>query len=175
VSTDSRSTHTTTDTYEAAALTLPDLKPNTSCHYNAVLELHDGDSGWTTQIGKEASLDCTALLKAAGVSSVSDLPGYDRIPDGIAKLAGPNCEIRDLSSDKKRALFECRTGHSHMDGEIYITTSRTSTVLSTPEGKPVFSLSLPHNSHPIPGILTTNNGDEYLLLLRDGIKLVWCI
>jgi hypothetical protein len=158
-----------TSTYEAATLGFPDLNTNDSCHYNETMSC-DGTNGCREEINKQANSDCANLLKSTGVSSVSDFFGGN-VSESSAKLAGRDCIISATSSGKTIVLFECRTGHSYMDGEIYITKSRTSTVRTVPEGKPILTIPLPHNFHEIPGVLATSNGAQYLLLLRDGIKL----
>ena len=161
---------TTTATYEAATLGFPDLNTNASCRYDETT-LCDPTNGCTKEVEKQATSDCANVVRSAGASGLSDLFGRDRIRDGIAKLAGRDCSLSSTSSDESLALFECRTGHGYLDGEVYITKSRTSTVLAVPERKPIFTMSLPHNFHEIPGVLATNNDGDYLLLLRDGVKL----
>jgi hypothetical protein len=122
------------------------------------------------EIDKRANSDCDDLLTNAGISSVSDVIDIDDATRRITKVAGRDCRVSATSSDKRLALFECRTGHSYPDGEVYITKSRTTTVRTWPEGKPILTLALPH-FHEIPGVLGATNGMEYLLLLKDGIKL----
>jgi hypothetical protein len=158
-----------TSTYQAATLSFPDLSTIHSCDYNASITCDTADScRW--EIGKQASFDCDDLLRNTGISSIRDVIDADDATRRTTKLAGRDCRISALSSDKRLALFECRTGHSYLDGEIYITKSRTSSVRTVPEGKPILTVALPH-FHEIPGVLAAMNGTEYLLLLKDGIKL----
>jgi hypothetical protein len=166
------SVNTVTDAYDAAALTLPDLAPTTSCHYDQVIELRADSSGWTKPTVKNVGDGCAALLRSAAVSSLEDLPGHDEeMPKDLSKLAAPDCLIQSVNREKTLAVLECRTGHSYMDGEIVTTRSRGITVLSIQDGKPVFSLPLPHNWKPIPGVVAFANGKNNLILLRDGVKL----
>jgi len=158
-----------TSTYEAATLSFPDLNTIHSCHYNASIACETADScKW--EIARQANSDCDDLLRNTGISSISDVLDADDATRRTAKLAGRDCRVSALSSDKRLALFECRTGHSYLDGEIYITKSRTSTVRTVPEGKPILTVALPH-LHEIPGVLAVMSGTEYLVLLKDGIKL----
>jgi len=158
-----------TSTYEAATLGFPDLSKIKSCTYKASITCETADvCRW--DIAKQANFDCDDLVRNAGISNISDTLEADDATRRAAKLGGRDCRISALSSDKRLALFECRTGHSYLDGEIYITKSRTSTVQTVPEGRPIFTVSLPH-FHEIPGVLAATNGTEYLLLLKDGIKL----
>jgi len=158
-----------TSTYEAATLNFPELNTIHSCEYNARITC-DTSEECRWEIGKQASSTCDDLVRNAGISSISDVLDADDATRGTAKLAGRDCRLSALSSQKRLALFECKTGHSYLDGEIYITKSRTSTVRTVPEGKPILTVALPH-LHEIPGVLAAVNGTEYLLLLKDGIKL----
>lgn len=172
LSTKTESTTTVTDSYNAAALTLPDLVPTISCLYDQVIELRADSSGWTKPIVKNASDGCAALLRSAGVSSLENLPGGDLDkPKDLSKLVASDCLIQSTNHAETLAVLECRTGHSYMDGEIVTTRSRVITVISIPDGKRVFSLPLPHNWKPIPGLVAYANGQNYLILLRDGVKL----
>lgn len=160
---------TLTDTYEAAALNLPEMHPSNACHYNDVSELRDGGSGWTKPISKDVSDGCTALLAIAGVSMVQDLPGSDHIPDRVAKPLNPSCIVVDVSKGEKFALYSCVTSH-FTAWDTVKTTSRSRGVLSVADRKTVVSIPLPFNQ-PITATLAAAGGHDYLLLLRDGIKL----
>jgi len=172
ISAKTASANTVTDAYNAAALALPDLAPTKSCHFDQFIELRAGSSGWTKPTVRNAGDGCAALLRSAGVSSLEDLPGDDEeIPKGLSKIVPSDCNIQNVNREKTLAVLECRTGHSYMDGEIVTTTSRGITVLSIRDGKAVFSLPLPHNWKPIPGIVANANGQNDLILLRDGVEL----
>jgi hypothetical protein len=161
-----------TDSYNAAALTMPDLALATSCHYDQVIELRADSSGWTKPTVRNVSDGCTPLLASAGVSSLEDLPGHDEeIFKDFSKLAASGCHIQSVNREKALVVLECRTGHSYMDGEISTTKSREIAVVTIPDGKSVFSLPLPHNWKAIPGVVTVANGQNNLVLLRDGIQL----
>jgi hypothetical protein len=158
-----------TSTYEAALLSFPDLNAAHSCEYNASMSCDTaGACKW--EIGKQAHSDCDDMVRNTGISSTSDLLDADDATRRATKLAGRDCRLSALSPERGLALFECRTGHGYLDGEIYITKSRTSTVRTVPEGKPILTVALPH-FHEIPGVLAASNGSEYLMLLKDGIKL----
>jgi hypothetical protein len=166
-----RNLDTITDTYVAAALALPDLKPTNACQYDEVLEPGSGGTGRKTQASGSASIDCAAVLEAAGVSALNELPGgRSQTSDSVAKLAGPTCQIEGASPEKKFALIECRTEHSLTDGFYSWITSRVYEVVSIPDGKTILSVPLPHNWHPIFGSVATANGHDYLILIREGIQ-----
>jgi hypothetical protein len=158
-----------TSTYEAATLGFPQLHTIRSCDYNAGITCDTSEiCRW--EIGKQANSDCGDLLRNAEISSISEVLDNDDVTRRVTKLAGRDCRVSTMSDDRKLALFECRTGHSYLDGEIYITKSRTARVRTLPEGKPILTIALPH-AHEIPGVLAAKNGTEYLVLLKDGIKL----
>jgi len=166
---------TDTDTYEAAALTLPELKPVASCHYDDVLELRGGSTGWTTRSADTANVECAAVLEMANALSVEDLPISDQAQDRIEKLDRAakqlkfSCPIADLSKDERFALYNCETGHPTW-WDSWKMDSRASVVFSVIEEKTVATIPLPFEQ-PIIAALGTAGDQDYLLLLRDGIKL----
>ena len=167
-----RSLNTVTDAYDVAEFSLPDLTPTTSCHYSHVIEIHAVGSGWTKPTVENVGDGCAALLRSAAVSSLEDLPGHDEETTiNLSKLAAPGRRILNVNREKTLAVIECRTGHSYMDGEIFRTRTRWITVLSIQDGRQVFYLPLPHNWKPIPGIIAFANGQNYLIILRDGVKI----
>jgi hypothetical protein len=148
---------------------LPDLKPTSSCHCNVVREFRDGSNGWENQTDKDANADCAAILEAADISSVDTLPGADHTRDRVAKLLKFGCWITDVSKDEKFALYICTTSHASAWDTVKID-FRACVVLSVADGKTVVSIPLPFRQ-PIAAALARADGQEYLLLLRDGIKL----
>jgi hypothetical protein len=164
------SLNTVTDAYDAAVLTLPDLSSTTSCHYSQITELHEGH--WTKPIVKNVDDGCAALLRSAAVSSLEDLPGHDEeTPIDLSMLGAPDRSILNVNREKTLAVVECRTGHSYADGEIFMTKSRWIAVMSILDGRLVFYLPLPHNWNPIPGVIAFANGKNYLIIVRDGVKI----
>jgi len=163
-----QSTSPVTDNYEAAVLNLPDLGTSESCHYTKVLEFHDG-SGWRTEVEKTAELKCANVLQAAKVSSVNGLPG-ENIAAKLAKElhVPPQCSIIDVSDDGRFALYDCSEGHQAWDRVI--TTSRSLLVLSTAGSTTVLSITL-KVKQPIIATLATAEGQQYLILVREGIKV----
>lgn len=160
---------TVTDSYGAAALSLPDMRATVSCVYDEILELRDGDTGWVTKIAGQAKNDCAAVLDAANVSSVDSLPGSNEALDRVAKLLKSSCTITAISKDERFALYSCATGHPTAWDTVK-TDSRSSLVLSEPDGKTVAAIPLPFKQAVIAALSET--GDQnYLLLLRDGITL----
>jgi hypothetical protein len=164
----SHSSSIDTETYAAGVLTLPDLQPTPSCRYDALRELRFGSGGWnwTTPEYKDANADCAAVLEAAGASSVEDLPGGDHRLEPIAKLLNFDCQITDMSREEKLALYYC--SKALLDGSI--PTSRAFRVISVADRKTVVSIPLPF-TQPVAALLAENSIQNYLLLLRDGIRL----
>ncbi|HUD22176.1 MAG TPA: hypothetical protein VMQ60_04975 [Acidobacteriaceae bacterium] len=166
-----------TDTYQAAALSLPDLKPTVACTYERFLDDRvDGDhQGWrTSKVGE----GCAELVGLAQVANVEALPGhsplyspYALLDSTYARLAGPTCIPADVSPSMDLELYECRTGHDFMDSFFMTTSSRDLRVLSVPEGKQALKVPLPHNLTPYPAVLANAGGQTWLLLLRDGNRI----
>lgn len=163
-----QSTSTVTDNYEAAVLKLPDLETFESCSYTMVLELHDG-SGWRTKEEKTEELKCANVLQAAKVASVSGLPGENIAVKTAKELRAPaKCSITDLSDDGRFALYDCFEGHEAWD--TFITTSHSLLVLSTADSTAILSITL-KVKQPTIATLATAEGQQYLILVRDGIKV----
>jgi hypothetical protein len=155
------------ENYEAAALSLPDLEPILPCRYKVVTGPYDA-SPRPRNVVQEGDT-CANLLNAANVSSPEELPGFHPIPERIAKLAGPSCRFSVLTKAERLALYGCRTGYSTW-WDTYKTTSRAETVFSVADGKTILSVPLPFNQEVL-ATLATLHGQEFLLLVRDGIKL----
>jgi hypothetical protein len=161
---------TITDTYQAAALNLPDWKPSMRCQYELFLDNRVGSHRRDRYLSK-VSDGCADLIKLAAVPTAENLPDGPPRPTPYSQLAGPTCQLGGKSLDADLALYGCRTGHDYYDGAIHTTNTRNLTVLSVPDGKPVLTIPLPHNMTPYPALLADANSHTWLLLLRDGIKL----
>jgi hypothetical protein len=164
------SPQTITDTYQAAAFTLPDWKPSMPCQYELFLDLRDGSTRRDRYLSKTSD-GCAALVASAQVPSAENLPDGPPGPVPYAGLAGPTCDFGSESPSRNFALYGCRTGHDYLDGMIATTNTRNLTVLSVPAKEPVLTIPLPHNLVPYPALLANANSHSWLLLLRDGIKL----
>lgn len=158
-----------TDNYEAAVLNLPDLETSESCYYTKVLEFHNGN-GWQTEEEKTAELKCAKVLEAVNVASVSGLPG-ENIAVKLAKglHAPPKCGITNISDDGRFALYYCSEGHQTA-WDTFKTTSRSLLVVSTAGSTAVLSITL-KVKQPTIATLATAEGQQYLILVRDGIKV----
>jgi hypothetical protein len=161
---------TITDTYQAAALGLPDWKPSMTCQYERFLDNRGGSNHLRRSLSK-VSDGCAALVASAHVPTAENLPDGPPGPIPHAPLAGPTCDFGGESPSADFALYGCRTGHDYFDGMIATTNTRNLTVLSVPDGKPVLTIPLPHNMTPYPALFANANSHTWLLLLRDGIKL----
>lgn len=162
---------TITDSYEAAAFTVPDWKASMPCKYELFLDSRAGRSNPNSFHLTKADDGCAALVAAAEVPSAMNLPDGPVRPIPYAGLAGPTCEFSDESPSDDFALYGCRTGHDYLDGMIATTNSRNLTVLSISDDKAVLTVPLPHNTKPYPAVLANASGHTWLLLLRDGVKL----
>jgi hypothetical protein len=161
---------TVNDSYEAAALSLPDLRASASCQYTEMLELVEGNNQWTKERGKVAPVDCANVLGAAGVESIDELPGRDAFPRVVdAPTFPPNCGATNVSSDGHLVLYQYSCGHP-TNWDTYETISRSVVVLSPANGATVFSMPLKINQ-PIASRLATTDNQHYLVLLRQGIHL----
>jgi hypothetical protein len=156
------------DDYQAAALSFPDLKPSASCHYTKLLK--SGGTGWITEEEKTALVNCADVLQAAGVASLDELPGNGRLPTQARTVnAPPKCGVTSVSDDGRFALCECSDSHPTPLDTVK-TRSRSVLVLSTANSLTVLSIALKVQV-PIITTLADGGGQQYLLLLRDGIKL----
>jgi len=161
---------TITDTYEAAALTLPDLKPSMRCGYELFLDNREGDHRRDRYLSKVGE-GCAALVALAHVPSAENLPDGPPRPIPYGQLAGPSCELIGKSPSVKFGLYGCQTGHEYLDGMIHTTDTRHLRILSIPDGKEVLTVPLQHNTTPYPSLLADAGSHTWLLILRDGIKL----
>lgn len=155
-----------TTVWSAVALTLPDLTPQTPCDYLVAYTSPASETETPTRLLTDLGNTCPALLKAAKVSNLEDLLNT---PPTHPNLAPPNCTWGNESSDHKFALVTC--GVIHNAGLFTYTTSKASTVISLPGGKPILSLPSPFWKQPPQAFLAAIHGHDYLLTLRDGIHL----
>jgi hypothetical protein len=158
-----------TDTYQAAAFTLPDWKASMPCQYERLLDFRNGNNTPAWHLSKVGD-GCAALVEVAHVSTAEHLPGGEFPSVRYANLARP-CQFASESPSANFALYGCRTGNGYFDDMIMTTKTRNLTVLSVPEGKTVLTVPLPHNMTPIPALLANASGHTWLLILHDGIKL----
>ncbi len=166
--TNQQSTSAVTENYHAAVLDLPDLKSAGTCSYTKFLEF-DG-SRWRTEEEKTTNVKCAAVLQAANVETVNDLPGENGLVVKLAKeLHAPsNCSITNVSDDQRFALYDCSEGHQAWDAVI--TTSRSLLVLSTANSTAALSIAL-RVKQPTVATLATADNQQYLILVREGIKV----
>jgi len=84
-------------------------------------------------------------------------------------LAGKHCHRASLSDGGRYASYYCYVEHNiDWDGTFNFETSRKYKVLSLPDGKPLLSISSVSLQS---GTFATANGHDYLLVLRDNVKL----
>jgi hypothetical protein len=165
--TNQQSTSTVTENYDAAVLGVPDLKSAEACSYTKSLEF-DG-SRWRTGEENTSNVKCAAVLQAANVATVNDMPGENSLVRLAKRLRAPsNCSITNISEDERFALYDCSEGHQAWD--TIITTSHSLSVLSTANSSAVLSIPLKVRQPTVAAFATTEK-HQYLILVRDGIKL----
>lgn len=168
VRTNEQSTSSVTDSFQADVLEFPAMKASNTCNYTKVLEFHDG-SGWQTEEEETANLKCAAVLKAAKVATVNDLPGENSVAKFARELHAPrSCNITNVSDDGRFALYDCSEGHQAWD--TVIRTSRSILVLSTASNKSALSVTL-KPKQPTVATLATAERKPYVIVLRDGISV----
>lgn len=159
-----------TDTYQAAAFTLPDWKSSMPCQYERLLDFPNGSNQPSVWHLSKVGDGCATLVEAAHVPTAERLPGGEFPSVRYANLARP-CLFEGEGPSGNFALYGCRTGNGYFDDMIMTTKTRNLTVLSVPDGKTVLTVPLPHNMTPIPALLANASGHTWLLVLHDGIKL----
>jgi hypothetical protein len=171
VSTKTSSVRTSIDTYDVAVLMLPGLVPAISCQYDEVSEFRLKGPNEFAPTAKHVSDGCAALLRTVGLSSPEDLLGLDEmVPKDMPKEQN-GCYVKSVNSEKTLAVEECKNEVDFADGDFAIINRRWMNVRSIPDGKTVFSVHLPRNWQLIPGLVVFANGQNYLVILQDGIKL----
>jgi hypothetical protein len=110
---------TIADSYEAAALALPDWRVSMPCQYELFLDHRPGSARQDRYLSK-GSEGCAALVDFAHVPTAENLPDGPPKPVPYAALAGPTCEFASLSPSANLALYGCRTGHDYYDGAIHM-------------------------------------------------------
>lgn len=162
-----QSTSAVIENYDAAVLGVPGLKSLETCSYTKSLEF-DG-SRWRTDEENTNNVECAAVLQAANVTTVNDLPGDTSLVRLAKRLNAPSkCSITNISEDERFALYDC--SESHQAWDTVITTSRSLLVLSTANSTAVLSIPL-KVKQPSVATFATAEKNQYLILVRDGIKL----
>jgi hypothetical protein len=168
--------------HKAVALVLPDLKPSVTCSYTEVFgpASFSGAASHRDVSVTDLSGPCSELVKLADASSVRyiyhDDPRLRSVSNqlhfGKRKVPGEDwdhCEITGLSIGEKFALYVCTGGHLTWY-DTFKTTSFSASVLTILDSREVISVPLPPKQ-PTGAILVTIAGQDYLLILIDGIDL----
>jgi hypothetical protein len=175
-------------TYGDEVFTVPELKPVASCSYTRLYILpHEARPDFQERIRK-ANSDCAAVLEAGSASSIKELSawlfdyqGY-RIanyvnPDAIVRVdpkdrrwsREDHCTFIDVSKRDRFADYRCEFSYITVflrAKDFY----RASEVFSLADGKRVLVVHLPFDQS-IDSKLAASRGHDYLLLLRNAIKL----
>jgi hypothetical protein len=98
------SPQTITDTYQAAAFTLPDWKPSMPCQYELFVDLRDGSTRRDRYLSN-TSEGCAALVASAQIPSAENLPDGPPKPIPNGGLAGSACSLGGESPSADFALY----------------------------------------------------------------------
>lgn len=177
-----------TGTYGDAVFTVPDLKPVASCRYTRLFILPQETRPDFQERIRKANADCAAVLEAGSASSIEELSArlFDYQGYRIAKYVEPDAIVRVNPEDRRWSpedhctFIDVGKGDRFADYRCefsYITIFRgvkdfyrASEVFSVADGKRVLVVHLPFEQS-IDSKLATSRGRDYLLLLRDAIKL----
>lgn len=180
-----------TGSFEVRTLSVPGLMPKVLCRFTRSVKQ---GNFWPDEASRpllreqeqQADAVCDAGLRPLGYSSVSDLEskliGVDKatIALKVNPLQGPayekvskndryRCPAGKLSLDERYVLFQCEaqqwepyTLKVHFRGE---------TVFTVADGRLVMGVSLPPSDSYVSGAVAASGGQNYLAVLRDGVKL----
>ena len=181
-------------TYGDAVLTVPDLKSVASCSYTRLYILPQETRPDFLERVKRANADCAAVLEAESTSSIDELSSklFDYQGYRIAKYVNPDAIVRVNPKDPRWSpedhctFIDVGQGDRFADYRcefLYLTVSpaadrplrgkmfyRATEVFSVADGKRVLVVHLPFKES-IDSRIATSRGHDYLLLLRDAIKL----
>lgn len=178
---------TYSDAHQAVALLLPGLQPSLTCNYTVAFGPFSTSRGspYRESSVTDVSASCVDLVKLADASSVTDLYHPRRIFDRVAQqlhflpeefVSPPHtnnfngCDIADVAVGERLALYECFRSH-HTWYDTLKTTALSLSVVSVPDGKEV--LRVPESGKGPRSVgLVTISGQDYLVILEDGVKLI---
>ncbi|MGA2715439.1 MAG: hypothetical protein ABSG41_20255 [Bryobacteraceae bacterium] len=175
-------------TYGDGVFTVPALKPVASCSYTRLYILPQETRPDFLARVRKANADCVAVLEAGSASSIDELSSrlFDyqgfRIaqyvdPDAIVRVnpkdrrwsPEDHCTFIDVSKGDRFADYRCEFSYITIFLRVKVF-YRASEVFSVADRKRVLVVHLPFNQS-IDSRLATSRGHDYLLLLRDAIKL----
>ena len=158
--------------HKAASLVLPDLQPSLTCNYTEVFgpASYSGASSHRDTSVTDLGGSCPELVKLADASSVEDIYHPDRALYRVAQQLHFGCQIEDLGVGERFALYSCiRTHLTWYDTEKV--TAISFVVVSVANRKEV--LRVPRRlKHTQAALLVTISGEDYLVVLEDGVNLV---
>ncbi len=153
--------------FAVTALALPSLDRLASCNYGSKIDPHSHRSSEVNQ----TSDSCPAVMGAAHLSGIQQLGDPEGIDERVSNLAGPGCWYPELAPTGDLALYRCGKEHfSDPYGDFGITFWHALKVLSTSDGKTIFSLPLRFNDSTSSGLFAYKNGRNYLIV-RHGSRL----
>ncbi|MGA2592654.1 MAG: hypothetical protein ABSH32_22310 [Bryobacteraceae bacterium] len=181
-------------TYGDGVFSVPDLKSVASCSYTRLYILPQETRPDFQERVKRANADCAAVLEAGSTSSIDELSSklFDYQGYRIAKFVNPDAIVRvnpkdprwspedhctfiDVGQGDRFADYRCEflyltissATDRHVRGKVFY---RATEVFSVADGKRVLVVHLPFKES-IDSRIAASRGHDYLLLLRDAIKL----
>jgi hypothetical protein len=171
-------------TYAAEVLKVPDLQPRAACTFAELSRLSKESWPEFTERMKRADGGCAVVLEAGGASTLKDLEsrGFEAQRFRVARRVNADaaaradlkddhrydpeqhCMFIDVSQGDRFANYHCE--FSGLWKDFY----NAIEVFSVADGKRVFLLHVPLN-RPVGSMLATSQGQDFLLLLREGTTL----
>jgi hypothetical protein len=164
--------------HDAAIFSLPELATSLSCHYRVSkgsnsdnpspdLVYDDDLSDAPQSVAEVDGADCPILLTAAGVQSAAQLPGASDEQWGMIGIDA--CEAFALGAGRSVSMIDCRDHHAvGEDGKP--TWVRFADINFTSPRAPGFSVRV-GSGEDASAAIARADGQEYLLVLRKGLKL----
>lgn len=174
-------------THKAVSLLLPDLQPSLTCNYTEVYGSYSGSgaSSHRDYSVTDPSGSCPELVKVADAPSVKDIyhpqDALYRVAEQLhfepkdfaithEAINFNSCQIIDLGVGERFALYLCTRSHeTFWDNTKYTAVSLL--VVSVANRKEALRVPCSVKGPPT-AILVTISGEDYLVILEEGVKLI---
>jgi len=156
----------------AAALSLPELKPIAMCRDN-VESTRRPTATETSEQGQLLRDSCSVLMSMAHVSTLLELrKNHPDNPQWSIAMGGSDCSCEARSKEGNLELDRCGTTHfADTDGVFNTTFWHALRVYSVPDHKTVFSLPLHFYEGSASGLFAAKDDHNYLVV-RRGLELL---
>lgn len=158
--------------HEAGVLSFPNLEATSRCSY-AIRKEDQSADGAQASSGRFV-LDgdgCVGVLKAAHVSSFSQLPGLRELQELVGQPFGQGCEFEDRNATSELTLSNCRQGWVHKADDFRMHEEDEKVTRSSSSGvDEVLSVALkPWEDYS--AVLASADGHDFLVLLREKLRI----